>query len=168
MEKSESEVTQLCPTLFGLMDCSLPGSSVHGIFQARVLEWVAISFSRRSSWPRDWTWVSRIVDRHFYCLSHQGSPAQMEEQWLTFWLVVYRVWGKACRPEWGRCLACRSACGSLCLHPTPSLWMSGFVVRPSPLVPSSFCHPLASFFSFFCLLFPAHSCVPSLYSSPGA
>ena len=39
--------TQLCPTLGDPMDCSLPGSSVHGIFQARVLEWVAISFSRR-------------------------------------------------------------------------------------------------------------------------
>ena len=43
--KSESEVTQLCPTLNDPMDCSLTGSSVHGIFQARVLEWVAISFS---------------------------------------------------------------------------------------------------------------------------
>ena len=42
--KSESEVAQLCPTLRNPMDCSLPGSSVHGIFQARVLEWVAISF----------------------------------------------------------------------------------------------------------------------------
>ena len=47
------------------MDCSLPGSSVHGIFQARVLEWVAISFSRRSSRPKDRTWVSRIVGRRF-------------------------------------------------------------------------------------------------------
>jgi len=46
--KSESEVAQLCPTLCDPdpMDCSLPGSSVHGIFQARVLEWGAISFSR--------------------------------------------------------------------------------------------------------------------------
>ena len=43
--KSESEVTQSCPTLRDPMDCSLPGSSVHGIFQARVLEWVAIAFS---------------------------------------------------------------------------------------------------------------------------
>ena len=43
--KSESEVAQSCPTLSDLMDCSLPGSSVHGIFQARVLEWVAIAFS---------------------------------------------------------------------------------------------------------------------------
>ena len=43
--KSESEVTQSCLTLSDPMDCSLPGSSVHGIFQARVLEWVAIAFS---------------------------------------------------------------------------------------------------------------------------
>ena len=43
--KSESEVAQSCPTLCDPVDCSLPGSSVHGIFQARVLEWVAIAFS---------------------------------------------------------------------------------------------------------------------------
>ena len=43
--KSESEVIRLCPTLCNPMDCSLPGSSVHGIFQARTLEWVAIAFS---------------------------------------------------------------------------------------------------------------------------
>ena len=44
--KGEREVAQSCPTLSDLVDCSLPGSSVHGIFQARVLEWVAIAFSR--------------------------------------------------------------------------------------------------------------------------
>ena len=44
--KSESEVSQSCRTLCNPMDCSLPGSSIHGIFQARILEWVAISFSR--------------------------------------------------------------------------------------------------------------------------
>ena len=43
--KSQSEVAQSCPTLRNPMDCSLPGSSAHGIFQARVLEWVAIAFS---------------------------------------------------------------------------------------------------------------------------
>ena len=43
--KSESEVAQSCPTLSDPMDCSLPGSSVHGIFQARLLEWRAIAFS---------------------------------------------------------------------------------------------------------------------------
>ena len=47
-----------CPTLCDPMDCSPPGSSVHGIFQARILEWVAISFSRVSSQPRDQTRVS--------------------------------------------------------------------------------------------------------------
>ena len=47
------------------MDCSLPGSSIHENFQARVLKWVAISFSRGSSWPRYWTQVSPIVGRHF-------------------------------------------------------------------------------------------------------
>ena len=46
--KSESEVAQSCPTLSDPMDCSPPGSSVHGIFQARVLEWGAIAFSERS------------------------------------------------------------------------------------------------------------------------
>ena len=71
--KSESEVAQLCPTLCDPVDCSPPCSSVHGVFQARVLEWVAISFSRGSSWPRDQTQVSRIVSKMLYCLSHQGS-----------------------------------------------------------------------------------------------
>ena len=60
-----SEVAQSCPTLCDPMGCSLPGSSVHGIFQARVLEWAAISFSRGSSQPKDRTQVSRIVGRHF-------------------------------------------------------------------------------------------------------
>ena len=46
--KSEEEVTQSCLTPSGPVDCSLPGSSVHGIFQARVLEWVAIAFSKKS------------------------------------------------------------------------------------------------------------------------
>ena len=45
-KKVESEIPQLCPTVCDPMDCSLPGSSVHGIFRAKVLEWVAISFSR--------------------------------------------------------------------------------------------------------------------------
>ena len=47
--KSEREVAQSCPTLSDPMDCSLPGSSAHGIFQARVLEWGAIAFSEESS-----------------------------------------------------------------------------------------------------------------------
>ena len=60
-----SEVAQSCPTLCDPMDCSLPGSSIHGIFQARILEWVAVSFSRRSSRHTVWTRVSHIVGRCF-------------------------------------------------------------------------------------------------------
>ena len=60
-----SEITQSCPTLCDPMDCSLPGSSIHGIFQARVLEWAAISFSRVSSHPRDQTLVSCTAGRFF-------------------------------------------------------------------------------------------------------
>ena len=51
---------QLYPTLYDHMDCSPPGSSVHGILQARILEWVAMSFSRESSWPRDRIHVSYV------------------------------------------------------------------------------------------------------------
>ena len=63
--ESESEVAQLCPILCDPVDCSPPGSSVHGILQARILEWVAISFSRGSSRPRDQTQVSCIAGRCF-------------------------------------------------------------------------------------------------------
>ena len=63
------EVAQTCRTLCGPMDCSPPGSSVHGIFQARILEWVATSFSRGSSRPRDQTRHCRQI---LYHLNHQG------------------------------------------------------------------------------------------------
>ena len=59
------EVTQSCPTFCDPVDCSPPGSSFHEILQTRILEWVAISFSRGSSQPRDWTQVSRIAGRRF-------------------------------------------------------------------------------------------------------
>ena len=69
-----SEVAQSCPTLCNPMDCSPPGSSVHGILQARILEWVAISFSRRSSWPRDRTQVSHIAGRRFNLWATREAP----------------------------------------------------------------------------------------------
>ena len=64
--KSEREVAQSCPTLLDPTDCSPPGSSTRGIFQARVLEWVAISFSRGSSLPRDRTHISCTGRRILY------------------------------------------------------------------------------------------------------
>ena len=65
IHKNESEITQSCLTLCDPVRCSLPGYSIHRILQARVLEWVAISFSRGSSRPRDRTQVSRLAGRCF-------------------------------------------------------------------------------------------------------
>ena len=59
-------VTHLCPLSHDSIDCSLPGSSIHRISQTRILEWVVISFSRRSSWPRDWICVSCIGRQILY------------------------------------------------------------------------------------------------------
>ena len=61
-----AKLLQSCPTLCNSMDCSLSSSFIHGFFKARVLEWVAISFSRGSSRPRDRTRVSRIVSKTLY------------------------------------------------------------------------------------------------------
>ena len=69
-------VTQACPTLCDPVDCSLPGSSVHGIVQAGILEWVAISFSRASAWLRNWTLVSRFAGRLFTNWAIRGSPGK--------------------------------------------------------------------------------------------
>ena len=74
-------VAQSCPALCDLMDFSLPGSSVHEILQARILEWVAISYSRGSSQPRDRTQVSHIAGRLFTvtrikCGESNGTPLQ--------------------------------------------------------------------------------------------
>ena len=67
-------VAQSCPTLCNPVDCSPPGSSVHGILQARILGWVAIPFSRGSSQSRDRNCFSRCR-QILYCLSHQVSPS---------------------------------------------------------------------------------------------
>ena len=72
MHESESEIAQLCPTLSNPMDCSLPGSSIHGIFQARVLEWGAIAFSKAST--NDSLYILQSWGSAVYCsevgLSH--------------------------------------------------------------------------------------------------
>ena len=69
-----SKVTQSCLTLWDPMDCSPPGSLVHGISQARMLEWVAIPFSRGSSWPRDRN--SHLLHcRRFFTTEPPGNPS---------------------------------------------------------------------------------------------
>ena len=67
-------VTQWRPTLFDPMDCSPPDSSVRGILQARIPEWVAMSFSRGSAWPRDWIQVSCIAGRFFTIRATREAP----------------------------------------------------------------------------------------------
>ena len=79
---SLSEVTQLCPTLCNPVDCSLPGSFLHGILQARILEWVAISFSRGSSRPRDQTGVSCIAGRRF---NLWATSSVISKNYTTAW-----------------------------------------------------------------------------------
>ena len=73
--KSKSEIAQSCPTVCDHIDCSLPGSSMHGVFQASVLEWAATSFSRGSSQPRGRTRVSRIVGRRFTIWATTEAPS---------------------------------------------------------------------------------------------
>ena len=63
--RKNMKVTQLCLTPCDPMTCSSPGSFLNGILQARILEWVAIPFFRRSSWPKVWAWVSCITGRFF-------------------------------------------------------------------------------------------------------
>ena len=87
---SEVLVVQSCLTLCNPMDYSLPGSSVHGISQARILEWVAIPFSRGSPQPRDWTWVSCIAGWFFTIWASHGQRS----------LVGYSPWGHRVGHDW--------------------------------------------------------------------
>ena len=84
----ESEVAQSCPTLCNPMDCSLPGSSIHGILQARVLDWVAISFSRGSSPPSDRTHISCITGGFFTAEPVLGSPLILVQLKKILWVLA--------------------------------------------------------------------------------
>ena len=95
--KVKSEVAQLCLTLCDPMDCSLPGSSVHGVFQARVQKWVAISFCRGSSQPRDWTRIYPHYRQMLYHLSHQGryegsNTSLIMAPWTSGGPALMRAW----------------------------------------------------------------------------
>ena len=92
-----SEVAQLCPTLCDPMDCGLPGSSIHGIFQARILEWVAISFSRGSSRPRDQTQVSHIGGRRLNLWATREAQRHVSKLkrwklWIKLWECSQEAW----------------------------------------------------------------------------
>ena len=79
-------VAQLCPTLCNSMDCSLPGSSVHGIFQERILKWVASSYSRGSSRPRDGScisWVPALEGGFFTTVSLEGPFSSISQSFSS-------------------------------------------------------------------------------------
>ena len=113
----------LCQYVDHPVDCSPPGSTVHGILQARILEWVAVSFSRGSSWPRDRTlvswidrrilyhWATREICVHCYCSLFMERILHVIQKWCP-WLPTttlqalpsppYR-WGKWGPEEWVTC-----------------------------------------------------------------
>ena len=104
-----SELAQSCLTLSDLIDCSLPCSSIYGIFQATILEWIAISFFRGSSWPRDRTlvshiagsritfWATREVQKRCDTLISFGQEATPGFQGLFAWSFFPPMWHVWCR-----------------------------------------------------------------------
>ena len=96
-------VAQLCPTLCNPLDCSLPGFSVHGLFLARIPDWVAIPFSRGTSWPRVRTQVSSIAGRFFttwatrkaYTTEYNSAIKKNEiVLFATTWMDYQTEWSK--------------------------------------------------------------------------
>ena len=127
---------QSCLTLCNAIDCSLPGSSVHGIPQARVLERIAIPFSRGSSQPRESNLSLPHCRQIPYCLSHQGSPG-MWEIIIYWWLCPFNAtaWMQVTEP-WRICWAL--------------VWRGSFLENFLSFVS---CFPLPLFFEF------PHPCV---------
>ena len=114
--KVKLKVAQLCPTLCDPMDYT-----VHGIIQARILEWVAIPFSMGSCQHRDWTQVSRIAGRFLYQLSHQGSPRILE--WVVYPFSRESSWSR----NWNgvSCIAGGFFTSwAIRIHISPLLWIS--------------------------------------------
>ena len=98
--KVEVLAAQLCSTFCNPVDCNLPSFSIHGILQARILDWVAISFSRGSSWPRNQTWISSIADRFF-------TDWDMREAFT--WLKISLIFSHllcSLKPGWRALLHC--------------------------------------------------------------
>ena len=135
--ESKSLITQSCLTLCDLMECSLPGSSVHGISQARLLEWVANSFSRRSSQPRDQTqvsytagWWTERTSAKFWCGFHSPGGCALTCESQTFFHLPLPLQD------------------FLTLRGTPRAWMSP-ETQPSTSPVRLWVHPSRSAFTGF-------------------
>ena len=140
--------SQLCPTLCDLVDCSLPGFSIHGILKTRILEWVAIPFSRGSSWPRDWTQVSCIAGRFLMVWAiRETLKSEIIQVFKSEWFAVPMkklksklIWGKT------------ATCWPLGTHSSEHLRMLIFLMSPG--------------YMFFLFWFHIWN-VPSVYSFSG-
>ena len=106
------------------INCSPPGSSIHGILQARILEWVAISFSKGSSWPRDWTNVSWIscTGRQIFYFCAPGKPRTVVYHPQNNFLVLYSelfitMWHVTISMRF-----CVCVCVCVCILSTTQLW----------------------------------------------
>ena len=104
-------VTALCPTLCDPLDCSPLGSSVHRISQARILEWVALPFSRGSSWPRDQTCIPALAGR-FFTTEPSGKLTLKEGEtrflWISWTFLPFRNCLVVCASV--KCSAPNAAC----------------------------------------------------------
>ena len=131
-----AKLLQSCPILWDPMDSSLPGSSAHGILQARILEWVAISFPRGSSWPRDQICISCTASRFFA----NEPPGKSIDPSMCTWRGAYFHWPlvKYCKsPNQALpSIHCGSAGVTSCSQPqTPyqdgdRLWSGAFLPTP--------------------------------------
>ena len=144
--KSQSEVTQSCPTLSGLMDCRPPGSSIHGILQARILEWVAISSSHAWKWKVKVKSLSRVRLLVASWTAAYQAPPSIGFSRQEFWSAHQgcQVQFRTSRRNVGSLWRCSSGQG-------PHIAM---------IHPSSLSHSLPSFLislslSFYFLYFPA-------------
>ena len=82
------DIAQLCSTLCDPVDCSLPDSSVHGLLQARILEWAAIPFSTESAQPRDQTQISPLIKPRLPA-ELSGKP-QIPVEWIKWWVEIVK------------------------------------------------------------------------------
>ena len=125
--KSESAVTQSCPTLCHPMDCSLPGSSAHGIFQARALEWGAITFSKHLIYVSVYfSWIK--VPCALLAVLKPGLNLQREGAIVS--LLQYWWKGLCCRDAVGYLLISRVPGAPCCFVFTDEFWAPGLVALP--------------------------------------
>ena len=130
--KVKVSVTQSCPTLCNPMDCSPSGSSVHGILQARILEWLAIPFSRGSFWPKDRTQFSCTAGRFFTVWATRETLENI--CWMKEYCALLLQGKKAFLQTWSY-TSLLSQC-SKTAHSHPAVRNGETMIAPTLLPPS--------------------------------